>query len=308
MYDGRQRLRKRVDYTWNTQYGQWQVSAETRYIYAGNLVIQERNSSNTPTVSYVRGTDLSGSREGAGGIGGLLARSDQYSAGTWGRHVFYHADGNGNVTYLIDASQALAAKYRYDPFGNTTYSSGTLANANAYRFSSKAAQPNSGLYYYGYRCYDPYLQRWLNRDPLGDHGAQVLRRPPAGRMGLGPSALLEFEYRFCHNSPLEFVDSTGEFWWGFLGAVCEVAGLAFAVHGQGIPAVVCVVAGGVCIGIELYGYDKLKDKIVRFWTNTMVSDRDGDGLPDRIDPFPDDETNGGEDPARPKAPLPEAEG
>jgi RHS repeat-associated protein len=98
----------------------------------------------------------------------LLARSDQYSAAAWGRHVFYHADGNGNVTYLVDASQALAAKYRYDPFGNTTYSSGTLANANAYRFSSKAAQPNSGLYYYGYRFYDPHFQRWLNRDPIGE--------------------------------------------------------------------------------------------------------------------------------------------
>jgi RHS repeat-associated protein len=169
-YDGRQRLRKRVDYTWNTQYSQWQVSAETRYIYAGNLVIQERNSFNTPTVSYVRGTDLSGSREGVGGIGGLLARSDQYSAGAWGRHVFYHADGNGNVTYLVDSSQALAAKYRYDPFGNTTYTSGTLATANVYRFSSKAVQPNSGLYYYGYRFYDPYLQRWLKRDPTAERG------------------------------------------------------------------------------------------------------------------------------------------
>ena len=25
---------------------------------------------------------------------------------------------------------------------------------------------NSGMYYYGYRWYDPNLQRWLNRDPL----------------------------------------------------------------------------------------------------------------------------------------------
>jgi RHS repeat-associated protein len=173
-YDGRQRLRKRVDYTWSTQYSQWQVSAETRYIYAGNLVIQERNSSNTPTVSYVRGTDLSGSREGAGGIGGLLARSDQYSAGTWGRHVFYHADRNGNVTYLVEASQGVAAKYRYDPFGNPTYTSGTLATANAYRFSTKAAQPNSGSYYYGYRFHDPYLQRWLSRDPAAEYGGRNL--------------------------------------------------------------------------------------------------------------------------------------
>jgi RHS repeat-associated protein len=189
-YDGRQRLRRRLDYTWNPYTSQWQVSMDTRYVYMGNLVVQERNSSNTPTASYVRGTDLSGTFEGAGGIGGLLARSDQYSSGTWGRHVFYHADGNGNVTYLVDASQALAAKYRYDPFGNTTYSSGTLAYANAYRFSSKAAQPNSGLYYCGYRFYDRYVQRWLNRDPSGENGAgnlyQAYGNNPVSRFdGLG---------------------------------------------------------------------------------------------------------------------------
>jgi RHS repeat-associated protein len=203
-YDGRQRLRKRVDYTWNTQYSQWQASAETRFIYMGNLVIEERNSGNTPTVGYVRGTDLSGTFEGAGGIGGLLARSDQYSAGTWGRHVFYHADGNGNVTYLVDASHALAAKYRYDPFGNTTYSSGTLANANAYRFSSKGAQPNSGLYYYGYRFYDPYLQRWLCADPLWEFGFRAvhhdLRLVGISRMDL---------YGFVGNSAVNYADPFG---------------------------------------------------------------------------------------------------
>jgi hypothetical protein len=100
-------------------------------------VIQERNSANTPQVSYTRGNDLSGSLQGAGGIGGLLARSHGYSAGNWSTHNCYHADGNGNITYLVNSSQALAASYRYDPFGNTISSSGTLASANVYRFSSK---------------------------------------------------------------------------------------------------------------------------------------------------------------------------
>jgi RHS repeat-associated protein len=203
-YDGRQRLRKRVDYIWNTQYGQWQLSADTRYLYVGDLVVQERNGANTPTVSYVRGTDLSGSREGAGGIGGLLARSDQYSAGTWGRHVFYHADGNGNITYLVDGSQALAAKYRYDPFGNTTCSSGTLANANAYRFSSKAAQPNSGLYYYGYRFYDPYLQRWLCADPLWEFGFRAVH-PDLRLVGISGMDV----YGFVGNSAVNDADPFG---------------------------------------------------------------------------------------------------
>jgi RHS repeat-associated protein len=170
-YDGRGRLRKRVDYTWNTYPpGSWQESGQVRYVYDGMRVIQERSSANTPTVAYTRGNDLSGSLEGAGGIGGLLARSHGYSGGAFSTHSFYHADGNGNVTYLETSAQGLAASYRYDPYGNTLYSGGTLASANTYRFSSKEQMPNSGLYYYGYRFYDPNLQRWLNRDPLGEEG------------------------------------------------------------------------------------------------------------------------------------------
>jgi len=164
VYDGRSRLRVRKEYSWS---GGYVLTNEVHYIYDGMRVIQERNSSNTPTVSYTRGSDLSGSLEGAGGIGGLLARSHGYSSGNWTTHNHYHADGNGNITYMVDASQAVAASYRYDPFGNTISSSGTLASANLYRFSSKENQGNSGLYYYGYRFYDPNLQRWPNRDPLG---------------------------------------------------------------------------------------------------------------------------------------------
>src|SRR5262249_12797630 len=153
-YDGLGRLRKRLEYLYQAPQAPvalpagWQLSSETHYIYDGNRVIQERDGSNIPTVSYTRGADLSGSIEGAGGIGGLLARSSGYSGGNWTTHHFYHADGNGNITYLVDSSQALAASYRYDPFGNTLGSSGTMASANVYRFSGKEVHVASGMYYY----------------------------------------------------------------------------------------------------------------------------------------------------------------
>jgi RHS repeat-associated protein len=108
--------------------------------------------------------------EGAGGIGGLLARSHGYSGGNWANHNFYFVDGNGNVTYMLNSSQAMVASYRYEPDGNTVSKSGTLADANVYRFSSKEIHVNSGMYYYGYRFYDPNLQRWLNRDYLEEWG------------------------------------------------------------------------------------------------------------------------------------------
>src|SRR5207245_4656509 len=139
-------------------------------IYDGLRVIQERDGNNTPTVSYTRGNDLSGTLEGAGGIGGLLARSHGYSSGTWSTHNFYHADGNGNITYMVNSSQSSVAAYKYDPFGNLISSSGTLAGANVDRFSSKEQHVNSGMYYYGFRFYDPNLQRWISRDPMDEQG------------------------------------------------------------------------------------------------------------------------------------------
>ena len=166
VYDGLGRLRKRLEYVNDT------LQSTTLYIYDGRRVIQERNSANTPTVTYTRGTDLSGSLGGAGGIGGLLARSSGYSSGNWTSHAYYHADGNGNITCLINSSQSAVASYRYDPFGNVISQSGSLADANVYRFSSKEilSHTNSVLYYYGFRFYEPPFQRWLNRDPIGERG------------------------------------------------------------------------------------------------------------------------------------------
>ncbi len=71
---------------------------------------------------------------------------------------------------LIDDFQGVVAKYLYDAFGNTISKSGLLADANVYRLSSKEWHQNSGLAYYLYRYYDPNLQRWPNRDPIGENG------------------------------------------------------------------------------------------------------------------------------------------
>lgn len=168
VYDGLGRLRKKVEGS--------PGSGTTLYIYDGMRVIQERNVSSTPAVSYTRGNDLSGSLEGAGGIGGMLALSYGYSSGNFTNHDFYHADGNGNITSLVNTNQSIVASYRYDPFGNTISQSGSLAGSNLYRFSSKQLHLNSGMYYYGYRWYLPQLQRWVNRDPIGEEGGINLYR------------------------------------------------------------------------------------------------------------------------------------
>ncbi|MGH7940027.1 MAG: hypothetical protein ACREFR_03020, partial [Limisphaerales bacterium] len=143
--DGKMRRRIERDYTWAAGTSGWQETDEVHFIYDGNVVVEERNAANVPLVSYTRGNDLSGTLQGAGGIGGLLART------TFGQELpgapttaFYHADGNGNVTVMIYPDQQLAAKYLYDPFGNMQAMSGPLRNFNKYRFSSKEWEGNAG--------------------------------------------------------------------------------------------------------------------------------------------------------------------
>jgi RHS repeat-associated protein len=150
----------------------WVVQAVVRYVYDGLLAMQERDGNNVPLVTYTRGRDLSGSRQHAGGIGRLLARTDNaiLISGASGAHAFYHADANGNVTLLATDKATVVARYLYDPFGNLLAKAGPLADANLYRFASKKLHANSGLYYYGFRFYEPGLQRWASRDPVEEEG------------------------------------------------------------------------------------------------------------------------------------------
>ena len=70
-YDGKQRRRIRQEFTW--QNSGWVQTNAVYYVYDGNTVIQERGLDYLPTLTYTRGQDLSGSFQGAGGIGGLLS-------------------------------------------------------------------------------------------------------------------------------------------------------------------------------------------------------------------------------------------
>src|SRR6185312_8669718 len=140
-------------------------------------------------------------------------------------HSFYHADGNGNIMYLENTNQGLAASYRYDAFGETLQSSGPLASSNTYQFSSKqrvqiapnALFPFNGIYYYGYRFYVPHLQRWLNRDPLGDIASSAYDQFQV--IEARAMFLREFHkpnpYLFIGNSPVTKIDKFGlQSWMG----------------------------------------------------------------------------------------------
>ena len=177
VYDGKFRQRVEKDYAW--QGGTWIQTNEIHFIYDGNVVIQERNVSNIPQVTYTR----SGST--------LLARTD------YGQEIpgapttaYYHLDGNANVTMLIYANQIVAAKYQYGPFGEMLSLSGPLAPFNTYRFASKEWNDRAGIYYFGRRYYDPIIIRFLNRDPLAEQGGINL-------------------YAYVANNPINIYDDLG---------------------------------------------------------------------------------------------------
>lgn len=116
-------------------------------------------------------------------------------------NAFYHCDGNGNVTAMVDSGGNIVARYEYDPYGAILAQSGVLADANLYRFPSKEYHDNSGLVYCSYRFYDPSLQRWLNQDPFGEAG------------GLN-------RYGYLGNNPIMHIDRMGKF-----GGECSLGDL-----------------------------------------------------------------------------------
>ena len=139
----------------------------TVYVYDGWNPVAEYTGT-TLKKTYTWGSDISGGLQGAGGVGGLLAVTDEAATDT--PSYFPTFDGNGNVSEYLYRTGTVAAHYEYDPFGRSTTSTGTLAPTFAHRFSTKPIDYPTGLYYYGYRFYDPVTGRWPSRDPIEEEG------------------------------------------------------------------------------------------------------------------------------------------
>jgi RHS repeat-associated protein len=141
-----------------TLYDGWNPIAEYQF----------HNSSFNLHTSRLWGMDLSGSMQGAGGVGGLLMVSEISNSQI--SNYFPTYDGNGNVSEYLNSSGTVVAHYEYNPFGRTTVATGPKANDFAHRFSTKPLDSATGLYYYTYRYYDPLTGRWPSRDPIGEEG------------------------------------------------------------------------------------------------------------------------------------------
>lgn len=102
------------------------------------------------------------------------------------------SDHLGSSTLELDCRGELISQEGYYPFGGTSWwaaRSAVEANYKTVRYSGKERDAG-GLYYYGYRYYAPWLQRWISPDPVG----------VAADLHL---------YRFVMNDPVGLLDDDG---------------------------------------------------------------------------------------------------
>jgi len=151
--------------------------------------------STTTTTNYV-GDDLNLIEE-LDNNGNVLARftstenlDEPLSEIVSGTTSYYEQDALGSITSLTNPSATIAASYGYDAFGNLSTSSGSLTNS--FRYTGRELDPETKLYNYRTRYYDPTIGRFTREDAIrfgsGDPnfynyvgGNPVLYTDPSGR-------------------------------------------------------------------------------------------------------------------------------
>jgi insecticidal toxin complex protein TccC len=101
-------------------------------------------------------------------------------------------DHLGCLVKELDQDARLISHEGYYPFGGTAWwaaDSEVQASHKTLRYSGKERDA-SGLYYYGFRYYAPWMMRWINPDPAG----------PLDGLNL---------YAMVGNNPMRFVDPLG---------------------------------------------------------------------------------------------------
>ncbi len=105
---------------------------------------------------------------------------------------YSYDDGIGNSGLETDGQGQLVSYEEYYPYGGTAiwFSQNALeATYKTIRYSGKEKDA-TGLYYYGYRYYQPWVGRWLSADPAGTVDGLNL-------------------YRMVRNNPVTLIDNNG---------------------------------------------------------------------------------------------------
>ena len=189
----------------STNNGSSYVTVSTnRFVWDGNVLAAVLNGGNGLSQAFMRGLDLSGTLQGAGGVGGLLAVLDQSTINNQPSAHFVASDANGNVVLLVNAADGKeSARYEYGPFAEPLRATGVMGKANPIRFSTQFADDVTGDLKYLYRDLTQF-GRLPSKDPIGELGFETLWRGRASLRGDGPNL-----YLFVRNAPVSFIDAFG---------------------------------------------------------------------------------------------------
>lgn len=108
--------------------------------------------------------------------------------------TYIHQDVLGSTVLVTDQTSNVLLQYEYDAFGQMVGMNGK-ANQTNYLYTGQEYDPESELYYYNARYYNPRLGRFISRDPVLGHDGDALSRNG---------------YIYVKNNPLKYTDPTGE--------------------------------------------------------------------------------------------------
>ncbi|MBK5397539.1 RHS repeat protein [Pseudomonas sp. TH39(2020)] len=158
VYDGSgQRVRKIRSLNTNAR----TVVAEVRYLPG----VEIRTDSGTAKV-----LEVITAQAGLNSVRVLHWETDPPSGVSNDQYRYNLVDHLNSCTLELADDARFISRETYHPFGTTAWSAGpndTNGDYKTVRYSGKERDA-TGLYYYGFRYYIPWLQRWLNPDPAGD--------------------------------------------------------------------------------------------------------------------------------------------
>ncbi len=152
--------------------------SQAEYVWDGWNLVAEFDGADALIRAYSWGTDLSGSIQGAGGVGGLIAVS------VGGTMYFPAYDGNGNVVaYVSGGSGQVSAQHEYGPFGEVIRPPVRLARPS--RFGGPRNTPTWRRTW--------FITATVITTPPPDVGSpEILSGRMAGSTWMGSSATIRF--------------------------------------------------------------------------------------------------------------------
>ena len=173
-----------------------------KFVYDGEHILAILDRDNKFVAGYIYGTKVDDSM-------GMVTDYDQ--DGELDVLSFFKDRQNSMKTILNDKQEILQEVY-YTAYGETQIvRRGQVKHkiANAFYYTSRELDSETGDYYYRARYYDPKVGRFLSEDPIGFKG---------GDYNL---------YRYVSNNPITLNDPYGKFPWGGIGSgvgwFCRIA-------------------------------------------------------------------------------------